>query len=188
MSNHARGLWGYVGETPSGSSLTIQATGMGGPSAAIVLADLAELGVRRAIRIGTCIGFDPELEAGRLLVVEGATADGGSAASFGAAPGEAVAPDPELTSGLAAALAGEATTASVASLDHVPVPGEVLPTGMVAADMQTVAIFARAKALGVAAAAALIVSEQVGEQALPDEQMEDAAKRAGAAAAAVLSA
>ena len=37
MSNHARGLWGYSGQTPAGAQLTIQATGMGGPSAALVL-------------------------------------------------------------------------------------------------------------------------------------------------------
>ena len=34
---------------------------MGGPSAALVLADLAELGVRRAIRVGTCAALEPEL-------------------------------------------------------------------------------------------------------------------------------
>ena len=38
MSNHARGLWGYSGQTPRGKQLTIQATGIGGPSAALVLA------------------------------------------------------------------------------------------------------------------------------------------------------
>ena len=59
MSNHARGLWGYTGRTAAGAELTVQATGMGGPSAAIVLADLAELGVRRAIRVGTCAALDP---------------------------------------------------------------------------------------------------------------------------------
>src|SRR5262249_15871765 len=53
MSNHARGLWGYGGSTLEGRELTIQATGMGGPSAAVVLADLAKLGVRRAVRIGS---------------------------------------------------------------------------------------------------------------------------------------
>ncbi len=52
MSNHNRGLWGYTGETPEGRPLTVQSTGMGGPSAAIVLHELAELGVRRAIRVG----------------------------------------------------------------------------------------------------------------------------------------
>src|SRR5262245_8932635 len=69
MSNHARGLWGYYGRTPAGRELTVQATGIGGPSAALVLADLAELGVRRAVRVGTATGLDPELEAGELVVV-----------------------------------------------------------------------------------------------------------------------
>ncbi len=59
MSNHARGLWGYHGHTPGGRELTVQATGMGGPSAALVLADLAELGVRRAIRVGSATGLSP---------------------------------------------------------------------------------------------------------------------------------
>src|SRR5690349_15047482 len=54
MSNHARGLWGYTGVTHEGHELTVQSTGMGGPSATVVLHDLAELGVRRALRIGTC--------------------------------------------------------------------------------------------------------------------------------------
>src|SRR3954449_3167646 len=56
MSNHARGLWGYTGETAAGHALSIQSTGMGGPSAAIVLQELAELGGGRGIRGGTCGG------------------------------------------------------------------------------------------------------------------------------------
>jgi len=43
MFNHNRGLWGYTGEATDGLPLTIQSTGMGGPSAAIVLTELAEL-------------------------------------------------------------------------------------------------------------------------------------------------
>ena len=54
MSNHARGLWGYSGSTPEDHALTIQSTGIGGPSAALVLADLAELGVKRVSRSGGC--------------------------------------------------------------------------------------------------------------------------------------
>src|SRR4249919_2692732 len=69
MSNHARGLWGYTGTTEAGRELTIQATGMGGPSAALVLADLTELGVRRAIRVGTCVAIEPQPEPGDLLTV-----------------------------------------------------------------------------------------------------------------------
>src|ERR1700754_3486049 len=53
MFNHARGLWGYSGTGLDGAPLMIQATGMGGPSAALVLEELAKLGVRSAIRVGT---------------------------------------------------------------------------------------------------------------------------------------
>ena len=64
MFNHHRGLWGYTGTAPDGAPLTIQATGMGGPSAAIVLHELIELGARRAIRVGTCGALAPGLELG----------------------------------------------------------------------------------------------------------------------------
>src|SRR3954465_4524039 len=56
MFNHHRGLWGYTGTASDGAPLTIQSTGMGGPSAAIVLEELADLGVRTAVRVGTCGG------------------------------------------------------------------------------------------------------------------------------------
>ena len=65
MFNHHRGLWGYTGAAPDGEPLTIQATGMGGPSAAIVLTELIALGARRAIRVGTCGALDRRARAGR---------------------------------------------------------------------------------------------------------------------------
>ena len=60
MFNHHRGLWGYTGPARAdGEPLTIQATGMGGPSAAIVLTELISLGARRLIRVGTCGALSP---------------------------------------------------------------------------------------------------------------------------------
>ena len=56
-----------------------------GPSAAIVLADLAELGVRRAIRVGTCSALTPELRSGDLLNIAEAHAWGMPLGAF--APG-----------------------------------------------------------------------------------------------------
>ena len=44
MFNHNRGLWGYTGTAPDGEPLTVQSTGMGGPSAAIVVSELADAG------------------------------------------------------------------------------------------------------------------------------------------------
>lgn len=181
MSNHARGLWGYTGQTVAGRELTIQATGIGGPSAAAVLTDLVELGVRRAVRIGTCAGLGAGSSLGELLTVDAAIARGGSANSFGLALGDAVAPDAELRRWLGGELEGEARAASVASYDSIPSEADAPPGDAVAADMQTVAVLARARELEIAAAAALIVSEASGQQ-LADETLEGAARRAGNAA------
>ena len=66
MFNHNRGLWGYTGAAlADGEPLTIQSTGMGGPSAAIVLEELIVLGARRAIRVGTAGALDAALRTGR---------------------------------------------------------------------------------------------------------------------------
>jgi purine-nucleoside phosphorylase len=184
MSNHARGLWGYRGTTPAGRELTVQATGIGGPSAAAVLTDLAELRVRRAIRVGTCAAVAPGAELGELLVVERAVSAAGSAAAFGLAHGEEVRPDPWLLERLRVTLGEEASAVAVASLDALPgKPGQPVA----AADMQTVAVLARARELGLAGAALLVVSESVTGERLDDPGLEVAAKRAGRAAAAVLS-
>jgi len=188
MSNHARGLWGYSGHTPAGDELTIQATGMGGPSAAAVIADLAELGVRRAVRIGTCIGLDKHACAGELVLVTKAVAGGGSATSFGVAAGEALRPDPHLLECLREALAGQIRATCVASFDSMPVDAAASAGEVAAADMQTAATLARGSQLGIAAAAVLIViATDAGPEQLGEEELEDAAKRAGRAAASVLS-
>lgn len=187
MSNHARGLWGYSGTTLCGGrKLTIQATGMGGPSAALVLADLAKLGLKSAVRIGTCTGFVGRAELGEMLLVSEAVAAGGSAASFGLTVGETVGPDAALFERLRDRLADGARPAVVESLDTLPVdPGEPA-SGIAAADMQTAAILARARQLGIAVAAVLIVSE-VASEALADEILGDTSTRAGRAAVDALS-
>ncbi|HEV7614882.1 MAG TPA: hypothetical protein VGO36_01480 [Solirubrobacterales bacterium] len=182
MSNHARGLWGYTGLTEDGHELSLQATGMGGPSAAVVLADLVELGVRRAVRIGTCTALDPELEAGQLLTIYEAHAWGGGGA------GRAVLPDPALSAALGLQLAEAARPAAVASLDILHGGGAPAPVSAGdVADMQTAALFSRAGELEVALAAVLVVTETADGGELDGEAGESAAKRAGTAAATVLS-
>jgi len=171
MSNHARGLWGYTGVTATGDELTIQSTGMGGPSAAVVVADLAELGVRRAIRVGTCASLG-DLELGDWLLV---------------AEANARRPDHDLTEALAAALP-DAHRGRVVSLDTLFRTERDRPSVLVeAADMQTAGLLASAAEHGVAAAALLIVFEKSGSGQLRDEELEEAAKRAGAAAKGSLS-
>jgi uridine phosphorylase len=179
MCNHARGLWGYSGRTAAGRELTVQSTGMGGPSAAVVLDDLAELGVGRAIRVGTCTALDPALSPGRLLAIAEAHAWSGGGA------GGPVLPDLELAASLRRQLGDEAREATVASLDTLHGGGAPAPVDAGdAADMQTAALFARARSCGVALAAVLIVAEGVDGDALDEEEGVRAASRAGAAAAA----
>jgi uridine phosphorylase len=184
MSNHARGLWGYSGQTPEGNQLTIQATGIGGPSAALVLADLTELGVRRAIRVGTCVALGEPFALGELVVVTEAIAEGGSVAALGVARGEAVHPDSTLTERLSAELGTQARLAPVSSFDvhpdqHSPAKG--------AADMQSASLLARARSLGIEAAAVLIVTETSDGGELGKDEVEQAERRAGQAAAGALS-
>jgi uridine phosphorylase len=108
MFNHHRGLWGYTGAAPDEELLTVQATGMGGPSAAIVIEELIALGAKTFIRIGTCGAFGNGLELGDVVAVERALAEDGASAALGA-DGD-VAPDPELTAALVEACGGRAVT------------------------------------------------------------------------------
>jgi DeoD family purine-nucleoside phosphorylase len=65
--NAERGMLGYTG-TFKGKPVSVQATGMGCPSAAIVVEELVQLGVRRLLRIGTCGGLQTDLKLGDLIV------------------------------------------------------------------------------------------------------------------------
>lgn len=172
MSNHNRGLWGYHGETPAGRALTVQATGIGAPSAAAVITEAVELGVERLIRVGTCAA-GPGFRLGAPVVVESAEARDGVSKQLGAGSRAQAAP------GLTGALAGStgAATATVTSSDMIPGHGDVGPPlapGL--HDLQTAAVLALASRLGVPAAAALVV-RSVDGRLLEDEPLESAVLR-----------
>ena len=199
MSNHARGLWGYTGETPDGRPLSIQATGMGGPSAAIVLQELAELGLRRAIRVGTCGAMDPKLELGALVVASDALAEDGASRALGA--GETVEPDPDLTAQLAAGLPPGAVPSRIVTTDlfYDGDPGHGGPPkaradawlrrGAVAVEMEVATIFTLGNRLGVATGCVLVVSDTFeggARNRIEDDDLAKAAERMGALAAEAL--
>jgi uridine phosphorylase len=187
MANHARGLWGYSGTTAAGRGLTVQATGMGGPSAALVLSDLAELGVKRAVRVGTCAAIDPKFRPGDLVWVREARP--WSADHPGA--GSPAHPDETLAERLRTELGGDAKAGRVASVDFLhpsPDPTHAIPQGDVA-DMQTAALFTASARLGVALAAVLVVTDADDMESLDDDDLaERAARAARAGAFALLSA
>src|SRR5262245_7616510 len=116
MSNHARGLWGYTGETADGHPLSTQSTGMGAPSDANGPQEPTGLGVHRTVRVGTCGALRAELGHGDLIVAGDAIAEDGASRALGA--GEIAEPDADLTRRLAAALPDS------------PEPGRVVTTDL----------------------------------------------------------
>lgn len=189
MFNHHRGLWGYTGEAPDGELLTIQATGMGGPSAAIVLSELIELGARRAIRVGSCGALEPGMELGELIVAREAICADGTSKALGA--GELASADRELTE----ALLKEATRARAGTIVSVDLFYESGPPGgghdALAVEMEAATLFALGDAKGIPVACGLIVSDTFdtkGTRArIEDEALLTAAEQLGAAAIAALS-
>jgi 5'-methylthioadenosine phosphorylase/purine-nucleoside phosphorylase len=73
QKNGERGMLGYTGAF-RGRPVSVQATGMGCPSAAIVIEELVQLGVKRLLRVGTCGGLQPDLQLGDLIVAVSAIA------------------------------------------------------------------------------------------------------------------
>jgi DeoD family purine-nucleoside phosphorylase len=167
MFNHHRGLWGYTGEASDGRPLTVQATGMGGPSAAVVVEELLDLGARTLVRIGTCGALDSQLELGDLLVATEALASDGTSLALGAAG--SVLPDDRLTAALleAAGVGPPARPAVVASTDlFYDDRDEAIAAwrerGAVAVEMEAAAVLRVAQRRGARAACVLAVSDMLG--------------------------
>ena len=103
LSEH-RGLDSYVARLPSGAPVICATSGMGGPSASIVLNELAQLGVRSVIRIGTTGSIQPHVRTGSVVISSGALSRHGAALDVAPVEFPAVA-DPFLVVTLAAAAA-----------------------------------------------------------------------------------
>jgi DeoD family purine-nucleoside phosphorylase len=191
MFNHTRGLWGYTGTATDGQPLTIQSTGMGGPSAAIVISELHDLGARTLVRTGTCGGLDDRLELGQLLVVTEAITEDGTSRALGAAP--KVFPDPELTRRLLDAGDGAVGTGPVVSTDlfyDTPAGTEQrwIQAGALAVEMEAATLFTLASRRGMRAAAVLIVTDILlpKRRRIEAERLRQAELQLGEIAAAAL--
>jgi DeoD family purine-nucleoside phosphorylase len=79
--NSERGMLGYTG-TFGGKPVSVQASGMGCPSAAIVIEELVQLGVKKIMRVGTCGGLQPNLAIGDLVIALSATGADATASHY----------------------------------------------------------------------------------------------------------
>jgi uridine phosphorylase len=166
---------------------------MGGPSAAIVVQELIDLGARRLVRVGTCGALDGDLGLGDLVVAGEALAADGTSRALGA--GERVAADPALTAALEAAAGpgGAATTVATSDLFYDPRPEraeEWVAKGARAVEMEAATIMHLATRHGCAAGCVLVVSDGVlpHRRRLDDEALAAAGERMGRVAADALSA
>jgi DeoD family purine-nucleoside phosphorylase len=79
--NEERGLLGFTGSW-EGKPVSVQGTGMGCPTAAIVMEELITLGVKRFLRVGTCGGLQLDLQIGDLIVALSAVPADGTARHY----------------------------------------------------------------------------------------------------------
>lgn len=161
MFNHNRGLWGYSGTALDGSPLTVQSTGMGGPSAAIVISELIELGAQRLLRVGTCGALAP-LPLGELVVAAAAIAADGTSRALGA-DGRVTA-SAQITARLREDGADAQVTAVSTDLfyEHrTDIEQQWRTAGAEVVEMETATLLALAQRHNLEAASLLIVSDQL---------------------------
>ncbi|HSK99305.1 MAG TPA: DeoD-type purine-nucleoside phosphorylase [Rubrobacteraceae bacterium] len=178
-----RGMLGYTGSY-RGAPVSVQATGMGCPSAAIVTEELIELGARNLLRVGTCGGYDPELRLGDLVIATAATANDGTVASI--TQGLPYAPaahfDVVHAAHHAAERVGRRTfIGPIVSSDLFYDPEEKPARlwgdlGVLAVEMEAAAIFTLAAMRGVRAGCLLTVSDTIGMEIvrISDEELKNA--------------
>jgi DeoD family purine-nucleoside phosphorylase len=173
-----RGLLGYTG-TYNGEPVSVQTTGMGCPSAAIVTDELIRLGAKNLLRVGTCGGYHPEMELGDLVIATAATPQDGTVSS--------------LTGGLPYTPAAHfdlvhAAYHAAEEHDRKPFLGPIVSAdlfydpeedpqalwhslGVLAVEMEASAIFTLAAMCGVRAGCLLTVSDAIGSEKV--ERIED---------------
>lgn len=196
--NEFRGLLGYTGRW-NGVPVSAQTTGMGCPSAAIVCEEMAVLGARTLIRLGTCGALQPEMRATDMIIATAACPLDGTTADY--LQGERYAPAASF--GVVRELVAQAERAGVRHHVGVVATEDALyavreewverwrARGVLAQEMEASAIFTVAALRGLDAGCVLVASNHAGHhERLPDEQLQpaiDAMIRIGLETAAALS-
>lgn len=181
--NEERGLLGFRG-TFRGKPVSVQATGMGCPSAAIVIEELIQLGVKRLIRTGTSGGLSPDLELGDLIIALSAVPADGTARAYTGGEPHAPTADWDLLHGAVHAakeLGKRPHVGPIASSDtfYDPDPQRHhrwAERGVLAVEMEAAVLFTIAALRDVQAGCMLVVSDIVHDDSF--RRIDDHALRA----------
>jgi DeoD family purine-nucleoside phosphorylase len=164
--NQERGLLGFTG-TWKGRPVSVQATGMGCPTAAIVVEELIQLGCKKLIRVGTCGGLQSDLQLGDLIIALSATPADGTARHYVGGEPHAPTASWELVHGsvhAAKELGQSVSVGPIVSSDtfYDPDPerhARWSARGILAVEMEAAVLFTIAALRGVQAATLLTVSD-----------------------------
>lgn len=166
--NEHRGLLGFTGAY-KGVPISVQTTGMGSPSASIVVEELIKLGAKTFIRVGTCGGIGKEVSPTDLVIPTGACPVDGATRTY--LHGEPYAPVPSFEVIHAAVHSAESLGAKyhlgpVATVDvfYNPDPdycSKWARRGVIAFEMEASVIFYLAARSGRKAGCLLTVSDMV---------------------------
>jgi DeoD family purine-nucleoside phosphorylase len=180
LVNEERGMLGYTG-TFNGHPISVQSTGMGSPSIAIVVEELIMLGAQRLIRVGTCGAIRPGMHMADTVIGMSATADDDNALRYANVPGFA----PTATYDLVES-AVRLSRESGANVHVGPIvtgglfyqPDETLlqrwrRVGILAIEMEASMLYAIAAVHGVEALAIMTVSDLVGVREEDRERISD---------------
>ena len=173
-----RGMLGFTG-TYRDNLVSVQTTGMGCPSTAIVTDELIQLGAKNLLRVGTCGGYHPEMELGDLVVATAATAQDGTVSSLTGGTPYAPAAHFDLVHAsyhAAEKLARKPFLGPIVSADLFYDPEEDPQAlwhslGVLAVEMEASVIFTLAAMRGVRAGCLLTVSDAIGSD--KKERIED---------------
>ncbi len=157
-----------------GETVTVCSTGIGGPSTAIAVEELAACGAHTMIRVGTCGGIALPVESGHLVIATGAVRQDGTSREYAPLEFPAVS-DPSVLLGLmesAEALGYRVHTGVVQSKDsfygqhspqRMPVEGELRAKweawkrlGVLASEMEAATLFTVGASLGIATGAVFL--------------------------------
>jgi DeoD family purine-nucleoside phosphorylase len=181
QTNSERGLLGFTG-TYKSRPVSVQATGMGCPSAAIVIEELIQLGVKRLVRVGTCGGLQPDLALGDLIVALSAVPADGTARHYVGGEPHAPTADWELVHGAVHAakeLGKRVRIGPIVSSDvfYDPDTGRAArwsERGILAVEMEAAVLFTVAALRKVQAGCLLTVSDVIVEgefKRITDEEL-----------------